>query len=81
MPRFFIEVAYKGTNYAGFQKQDNANTIQAEVEKALKVYFKEDFDLPALPVPMPGYMPGKIISTLIPDNSCWSRLFIRYLII
>ena len=45
MPRFFIEVAYKGTNYAGFQKQDNANTIQAEVEKALKIYFREDFDL------------------------------------
>lgn len=45
MPRFFIEVGYKGTNYAGFQKQDNANTIQAEVEKALKIYFKEDFEL------------------------------------
>jgi tRNA pseudouridine38-40 synthase len=45
MPRFFIEVAYKGTNYAGFQKQDNANTIQAEVEKALEIYFREVFDL------------------------------------
>jgi tRNA pseudouridine38-40 synthase len=45
MPRFFIEVAYKGTNYAGFQKQDNANTIQAEVEKALKIYFKDNFEL------------------------------------
>lgn len=33
--RYFIEVAYKGTNYAGFQVQTNANTIQAEVEKAL----------------------------------------------
>ena len=43
MPRYFIEVAYKGTNYAGFQKQDNANTIQAEVEKALSTYFRADF--------------------------------------
>ena len=33
--RYFIEVAYKGTNYAGFQLQANANTIQAEVEKAI----------------------------------------------
>jgi tRNA pseudouridine38-40 synthase len=37
MPRYFIEVAYKGTVYSGFQKQDNANTIQAEVEKAFLI--------------------------------------------
>ena len=29
--RYFIEVAYKGTRYAGFQIQPNANSIQAEV--------------------------------------------------
>ncbi len=40
MERYFIEVAYKGTAYAGFQIQDNANTIQAEVEKALHIYFR-----------------------------------------
>lgn len=45
MRRFFIEVAYIGTNYAGFQIQDNANTIQAEVEKALNIYFKENLKL------------------------------------
>ena len=28
MPRFFIEVSYKGTAYAGFQKQANANDGQ-----------------------------------------------------
>ncbi|MBC7866534.1 MAG: tRNA pseudouridine(38-40) synthase TruA [Gloeobacteraceae cyanobacterium ES-bin-316] len=45
MPRYFIEVAYMGTNYAGFQVQENANTIQAEVEKALSIYFKDQFCL------------------------------------
>jgi tRNA pseudouridine38-40 synthase len=45
MKRYFIQVAYKGTNYAGFQIQKNANSIQAEIEKALKIYFKEDFNL------------------------------------
>lgn len=45
MQRYFIEVAYKGTNYSGFQIQDNANSIQAEVEKALKIFFKKDFPL------------------------------------
>ena len=41
MPRYFLEVAYKGTNYSGFQSQHNANTIQAEIEKAFSVLQKE----------------------------------------
>ena len=45
MSRYFIEVAYKGTNYAGFQIQQNANTIQAEVEKALHIYYRTVFHL------------------------------------
>ena len=45
MPLYLLEVAYKGTNYAGFQIQQNANTIQAEVEKALSIYYKEKFEL------------------------------------
>lgn len=45
MPRYFIEVAYLGTNYSGFQVQKNANTIQAEIERALKIFYKTDFEL------------------------------------
>ncbi len=45
MPRFFVEVAYKGTHYAGFQIQANANTIQAEIEKAFHIYFRQKFEL------------------------------------
>ena len=41
MPRYFLEVAYKGTNYSGFQSQHNANTIQAEIEKAFTILQKE----------------------------------------
>lgn len=37
MPRYFLEVSYKGTHYSGFQTQDNANTIQAEIEKAFAI--------------------------------------------
>jgi tRNA pseudouridine38-40 synthase len=37
MPRYFLELTYKGTGYSGFQKQENANTIQAEVEKAFHI--------------------------------------------
>ncbi|HLY69225.1 MAG TPA: tRNA pseudouridine(38-40) synthase TruA [Puia sp.] len=39
MSRYFLEVSYKGTEYSGFQIQKNANSIQAEMEKALDIYF------------------------------------------
>lgn len=45
MPRYFLEVAYVGTKYSGFQIQDNANSIQEEIEKALFVFFKNKIDL------------------------------------
>jgi tRNA pseudouridine38-40 synthase len=45
MPRYFIEVSYKGTNYSGFQKQQNANSVQAELEKALEVFYRQKFEL------------------------------------
>lgn len=43
--RYFIEVAYRGTNYSGFQIQKNANTVQAEMEKALFVLLKQKISL------------------------------------
>ena len=43
--RYFLEVSYKGTNYSGFQIQKNANTIQAEIEKALNIILKRDVSL------------------------------------
>ncbi|MEO6490300.1 MAG: tRNA pseudouridine(38-40) synthase TruA [Ferruginibacter sp.] len=45
MSRFFLEVAYKGTLYAGFQAQKNANTIQDEIEKALFIFLKDAISL------------------------------------
>jgi tRNA pseudouridine38-40 synthase len=43
--RYFVEVSYKGTNYSGFQSQKNANTIQAEVEKAFRILLKKEIFL------------------------------------
>lgn len=45
MPRYFCEVAYKGTNYNGFQVQDNGRSIQAEVERALETFYRGAFEL------------------------------------
>lgn len=35
MVRYKAVVAYDGTNYSGFQRQENGNTVQAELEKTL----------------------------------------------
>ncbi len=45
MPRYFIEVSYKGTHYSGFQKQQNANSVQAELEKALEIFYRQKIEL------------------------------------
>lgn len=36
MPRYKAIVAYDGTNYCGFQSQENGYTVQAEIEKTLQ---------------------------------------------
>jgi tRNA pseudouridine38-40 synthase len=38
--RYFIELAYKGTNYHGWQIQPNAITVQEELNKALSILAK-----------------------------------------
>jgi tRNA pseudouridine38-40 synthase len=43
--RYFIECAYKGTNYCGWQIQINANTVQSELEKALSILLKTKIDI------------------------------------
>lgn len=45
MSRYFLELSYHGKNYAGFQIQDNARTIQSEVENALEIFYKQKIDL------------------------------------
>ncbi len=42
MPRYFIELTYKGTVFSGFQIQNNAFTIQGEINKALRTVLHED---------------------------------------
>lgn len=37
MTRYFLELSYKGTAFSGFQTQENAVTIQEEVENAFAV--------------------------------------------
>ena len=45
MPRYFLELAYKGTAFSGFQVQENAITIQSVVEDAFRVLHREAVSL------------------------------------
>lgn len=37
MTRYFLHLAYDGTNYSGWQVQPNVNTVQETIEKALRI--------------------------------------------
>lgn len=43
--RYILKVSYYGENYSGFQIQNNKLTIQAELERALKVALKSDIKI------------------------------------
>lgn len=45
MPRYFLELSYKGTAYSGFQIQDTGTTIQSAVTEALQTIFRQPFAL------------------------------------
>lgn len=45
MIRYFLEVAYLGTRYAGFQRQDNASSIQEEVEQVMRKILRQEIAL------------------------------------
>jgi len=45
MSRYFAEVCYRGTHYAGFQIQQNAVTIQSELERAMAVVMRRELRL------------------------------------
>lgn len=39
--RYFIELSYKGTNYAGWQRQPNAISVQQIIERSLETLLRE----------------------------------------
>lgn len=45
MKRIMLVVAYDGTNYCGFQRQPNGNTIEAELNKHLSELFGEKIEV------------------------------------
>lgn len=43
--RYFIQFSYNGTNYHGWQLQPNAISVQEILTKALKILFRDDFEI------------------------------------
>ena len=43
--RYFIELAYKGTNYHGWQYQPSSDSVQETLNKALSLLLKTDIDI------------------------------------
>jgi tRNA pseudouridine38-40 synthase len=42
--RYFLELAYKGTAYHGWQVQQNAHTVQAELNRALSTILRREVE-------------------------------------
>lgn len=45
MPRYFIRLAYNGTNYKGWQVQPGTLTVQSELEKALSLILRAEVEI------------------------------------
>ena len=45
MKRYFIHLAYNGSKYHGWQRQNNAHSVQAELEKCLSLKLNATIDI------------------------------------
>ena len=43
--RYFFEITYDGSNYHGWQKQPNSNTIQQTIENCMSTILKQKIDI------------------------------------
>jgi tRNA pseudouridine38-40 synthase len=43
--RYFIHLSYKGTHYHGWQRQNNAPTVQAEIEDKISLLLKAPIEI------------------------------------
>ena len=42
MSRYFLEIAFNGGAYHGWQRQPAANSVQAEMERALRLVLRRE---------------------------------------
>lgn len=42
MPRYFLQLAYRGAPFHGWQRQPNASSVQQTIEEALSMVLRRD---------------------------------------
>ncbi len=79
MPRLKITISYVGTNYCGWQIQDNAPSIQAELEKVLQTVIGEPVRVHAAGRTDSGvHAEGQVAHVDVPEAKAeldWQRIF------
>jgi tRNA pseudouridine38-40 synthase len=43
--RYFLDISYRGTSFSGWQSQKNARSVQEEIEKSLKLLFRQEISI------------------------------------
>lgn len=56
MPRFLLEIEYKGTDYSGWQIQPDAQTIEGVLESAFSRILQQPIDIIGQGEPMQAFM-------------------------
>ena len=56
--RVRLDVEYDGTEFSGFQRQENAQSIQGEIEKAIALYLAQVSKRAGFPVPTAPHVDG-----------------------
>ena len=73
--RFKLTIEYDGTAFSGWQRQDNAPSVQEFIEKALKSFSQEDITLFVAGRTDAGvHALGQVAHADIPDRFCAERV-------
>jgi hypothetical protein len=60
--RYFLKLHIRAQRTAAFKSRENANTVQAEIEKAIFVLHRQNLELTGLPAQTQVFMPCKTFS-------------------
>lgn len=63
MPRYFLDIAFDGANYCGWQRQPNGISVQQRVEEALAIFFRS-----SLPIVGAGRTDAKVNAYSLPAH-------------
>lgn len=73
MGRYVLKLAYNGTNYHGWQMQDNAHTVQSEITEKLSLLLKEQICITGCGRTDTGVHASEFFAHFDIDNLCYSE--------